>query len=330
MRTAIRRAIIATAFVFIGSATEANQWTNYNEPSVNMQNVLDPSNHMYDAYGSWYDDGTGMKFHGTNVPSGNPHPTNPPGHGFIPPESPILYQYDASFLAAAPAPALGIINDAFGLWDGAVNGTQGIRGEDTTLGFDWRRAAIGETPQIIISWQDDGAADCGSVACVFFPNSPSFATSSLHLVFYNRLGSTLSNFDLDLSTVAPDPGPGAASLWPHTYDLLSTALHELGHLAGLDDLYNLYGTYAGGYKPQGFPGSTMGTPCRFGEDSIGNCRPDPFNLLNAWNPYNRTVDLGSLQGAIDLYTVPEPSTLIFVVFGLVGLAIGRRTTRIAI
>lgn len=326
--TTVQRGVAAAAIALVTSISTAlaNQWTNYNEPLVNMQNVLDPSNHMYDAYGSWYDDGTGMKFHGTNTPPGQAHPTNPPGHGYIPSGSPLLYQYDTSFLDNAPSAALGIVNDAFSLWDSAVNGTQGTRSDDVNLGFDWRRAAIGETPQIIISWQDAAPASCGSVACVFSPNSPNYATPTLTLIFYTKVGSTLSNFDLDLGTIPPDPGPGLPSKWPHQYDLLSTALHELGHVAGLDDLYNLYGNY-GGFTPMGFPGSTMGTSCRFGKDASGNCISDPNNLLNAWNPYNRTINLGSLQGVIDLYSVPEPSMFLLLLIGFFVSVIGNVSSR---
>jgi hypothetical protein len=64
--TSVLRWLVVAAFLFVTSPLYAaplyHQWDNFNEP-VNMQNVLDPTNQKFDAKGSWYDDGTGMKFH---------------------------------------------------------------------------------------------------------------------------------------------------------------------------------------------------------------------------------------------------------------------------
>ena len=294
-----------------------NQWDNFNEPGVEMDNVLTPNNLMYDGWGSWYNDGAGLMFHGTNTLAGQDHPTNPPGHGYIAPGQSILYQYDQSFLNNAPSAALGIINGAFSLWDSQVNGTAGIRNPEATLGFDWARAPLGEPFQIEIDWEHQAGTAAAWVAG--YPNQASFSIPTLRLTFVDQywstgLGSWVdTNFDLDMTTIPPDPGPSGQ--WPHPYDLFTTALHELGHLAGLDDLYNLVGTYDGN-PLLGFPDSTMGTLCQFGKNSDGSCIHDAANMANSLYPYRRSVDSGSLQGVLDLYTVPEPGSVWLTLFAL--------------
>jgi hypothetical protein len=82
---------------------------------------------------------------------------------------------------------------------------------------------------------------------------------------------------------APLPGAGQR-------DFYTVVLHEVGHLVGLDDLYNL-GIEAG------FPNSIMGL------GAAGVMR-DP--------------DLGSIQGGVDLYTisVPTPGAVMLGAMGL--------------
>jgi hypothetical protein len=71
----------------------------------------------------------------------------------------------------------------------------------------------------------------------------------------------------------------------------------------------------------------MGTPCVFGQDAAHACIADPANQGNAYNPYHRSLDLGSVQGVIDLYTVPEPSSLSIAMLALmcISLTIRRKT-----
>lgn len=321
MRRSCSIFLVAAVVTCWAQSTFATQWHNYNQPGVVMDDVLSPTNRMYDGWGSWYDDGTGMKFHGTAITAGNNHPTDPPGHGFINPSGPILYQYESSFFNNAPAGAKDIIENAFDMWEQEVSGTVGVvRNPYATLGFGWAPADVGDAFQIEIDWQHQAGTAAGWVDG--YPNNASFAIPTLHLTFVDEYwsnaagGWVATNFDFDTGMVPPDPGP--LGDWPHPYDFFSTALHELGHLAGLDDLYNLDGTY-GGYEPKAFPGSTMGTPCVFGQNAAHACVADPANLVNAYNPYHRLIDLGSIQGVIDLYTVPEPASLGLAMLALLVL-----------
>ncbi|MBL8312772.1 MAG: hypothetical protein JNK55_03400 [Rubrivivax sp.] len=300
------------------------QWFNYNQPGLAMDNVLTPDNHDYDAWGSWWDDGSGYRFHGTQIQAGRDHPDSPAGHGYIKPGTTLLYGYDISFVTNAPFRAIAVVDEAFALWNATINGTDGVRNDEALLGFNWRRARPDEKLQIEISWRPQAdERECRTMAaCVAgYPPLDSFSVPKLQLVFnetywnpkaHAGAGAWVnSNFDVDTAQVPPSPGAGGQ--WDHPFDLLSTALHELGHVAGLDDLYNLYEDYDG-YHPKGFPGSIMGTSCTFGKDGFGTCLHDPMGLVHDANPYRRFVDLGSLQGVLDLYSIaiPEPGTFVLV------------------
>ncbi len=309
------------------------QWFNYNQPGLPMDNVLAPDNHAYDAWGSWWDDGSGYRFHGTQVQAGRDHPNSPAGHGYIAPGTTLKYGYDKAFVTKAPFRAVAIVDEAFKLWNTAINGTDGERNDEALLGFNWRRARPDETLQIEITWRDRAdERECRTMAaCVTgYPPLDSFSVPKLQLVFNDSYWSSSagnwvpSNFDLDITQVPPNPGAGGR--WDHPYDLLSTALHELGHLAGLDDLYNLYEDYDG-YHPKGFPGSIMGTSCMYGKDGFGACLHDPMGYTNDTNPYRRFVDLDSLQGVLDLYSIaiPEPGSFVLVLVACVaGTLTGRQ------
>lgn len=308
------------------------QWFNYNQPDVPMDNVLAPDNHAYDAWGSWWDDGTGYRFHGTQILAGRDHPNGPAGHGFIKPGTALRYGYDESFVKNAPFRAIAVVDEAFGLWNTTVNGSDGERNDEALLGFNWRRARPDETLQIEISWRPRAdERECRTMAaCVTgYPPMDSFSVPRLQLVFNETYWSASagdwvkSNFDIDMSQVPPNPGAGGQ--WGHPFDLFSTALHELGHLAGLDDLYNLYEDY-GGYHPKAFPGSIMGTSCAFGKDGFGACLHDPMGVVHDLNPYRRFIDTDSLQGVLDLYAIAiaEPGTLALVIVAWLAARVRHR------
>lgn len=301
---------------------------NHNE-NVNLENVLDPSNLMYDGYGSWFDDGSGMQFHWTNNPAGRNDPDYF-GHGYIPPDQPVLYQYGGTFLDYSPVGAIVTINSTFDLWEAEINGTQGYRNPATHIGFAWDWASAGQTPHITIDWK---------------PQSPGEPFVDTNLNGRWDPGEVFTDQDgdgkFDSSTEAPAWVSPAAfptltfvdgwytdGVWHPTnfyigpdtpdgveFDLLSISIHELGHLLGLDDLYNLYSGTADPYDA--FPGSVMGTNWTLGKNSAGVGMGD-------WNPYKRTLDIGSIQGGIDLYSIAEPGAFEMLALGLAALVAARR------
>ncbi len=305
---------------------------NHNQ-AVNIENVLNPSNRMYDGYGSWFDDGSGMKFHWTNSPAGNNDPDFF-GHGYIRPDKPINYQYGPTFNDYAPTGAFGIINSAFDLWESEINGTQGFRNPLTKIGFAWDFAQPGDAAQIVIDWlpqspgeafvdlDDDGRWDIGEsftdsdsdslydsdTAAPAWVTPAAFPTLNFVDGWFTDGVWNATNFYL-----------GGEELAGVEYDLLSTSIHELGHLLGLDDLYNLYDGAADPFNA--FPGSVMGTNWTGGKDSTGTGE-------GVWDPYKRNIDLGSIQGGIDLYSIPipEPQSLALLLLGM-GLMMLSRSNR---
>lgn len=279
---------------------------NHNE-NVNLENVFDPTNGMFDAYASWFDDGTGMKFH----PEGGDPGQNDPdylGHGYIPADNPVLYQYAGNFLEYAPGAALGIVNGAFDFWESEINGTRGYRNPSAMIGFSWGRAPLGQSYNVSIQWY------------------PQWNTGSEYYEDDNKngrwdAGEYFRDADSDNLYDSVDKGrawvtPAAAPIlyfvegwyedgvWMPYFadfdatgvsDFAATVIHEAGHLVGLDDLYDLPGQY---------PNSTMG---------LLHVNPDVTK--------SRTIDIGSLQGGIDLYSipVPEPSTLLLLGLGIGGV-----------
>lgn len=301
---------------------------NHND-KVNIENIFDPTNHMYDAYGSWFNDGTGFKFHWTYNPPG----TNDPdyiGHGFVPSPISILWKYDPTFLDQAPAPAKGLLGSAFQMWQDEILGTRGYRNPKCMIGFSWREGSYAEMRDINVRWlrrgqapgepftdQPDGKGsyngwwdpgepftdqpDENNVSNGLYDSytqAPAWVTpaDSPTLTFVEGYYKE-SNWVATNYYFGNDTPPGMPD---NTFDFFTTSLHELGHSIGLDDLYNLDSGYSG------FPASIMGTAWTNG----------------VRNPYKRQIDLGSLQGAIDLYSIPipEPVTVAAVLVALGALA----------
>ena len=184
-----------------------------------MDNVLTPDNHDYDAWGSWWDDGSGYRFHGTQIQAGRDHPDSPAGHGYIKPGTTLLYGYDISFVTNAPFRAIAVVDEAFALWNATINGTDGVRNDEALLGFNWRRARPDEKLQIEISWRPQAdERECRTMAaCVAgYPPLDSFSVPKLQLVFnetywnpkaHAGAGAWVnSNFDVDTAQVPPSPG----------------------------------------------------------------------------------------------------------------------------
>ncbi len=316
--------VVALTSVLFAAAPSAlavpmgTQWTNFNQPGVDMTNIKNQRPYQYDAYGSWWDDGTGMKFYYSSASAGENHLDNRPGHGFIPETEPLLYHFDQSFLSKASYSATLRVMEAFDLWELEINGTFGTRKPGLSLGFSWDWVPSTSPAQINISWAERGAYPAWVV-----PHTGGGDTSQLDLTFVSNYCQKKINSD----GTCPDAAWVATNFYDGTdtpvfdssgnkivYDMFSTAIHELGHLIGLDDLYSIYD-----FEFNGFPGYVMGTPYASGVDMNGR----PFDE-NTWNPYyGRVIDFGSLQGAIDLYTVEVPPTFLTLLLGVLLLAAAR-------
>lgn len=302
----------------------AGEWQDTNSRSHNhntniewnMENIYQQPIWLYDAYGSWYipEGSDTMSFHFSKVLSGQDHGDGVNfGHGYIPSSRPVVYQFGASFLDNSPTAALADVNAGFSLWDTAINtDSRPYRKPETYLGFDWRRATLGETADIAVNWwyqdwrsaksdqftdkNDNGRYDAGvDTITVDHDGDGEFDTERNFAWVLPRAQPVVEFFqgywvddifyDNDWFFGGTDtPGEGQR-------DFLTTVLHECGHLVGLDDLYNLE-------EGDGFEDSLMG-----------------YGALGVM----RTIDSGSVQGGVDLYTIsiPEPSSLI--VWSLIGL-----------
>jgi hypothetical protein len=115
--------------------------------------------------------------------------------------------------------------------------------------------------------------------------------------------------DVALPDIDQSPIDNNAQIGVGQFDFVTTALHEWGHVLGLD------------HVDQGVRGATMfETQARRGTRGNGGFL-DPSAVVNR-------IDLGSLTGAQNLYTiavVPEPATILLVMTALVSLVAGRRS-----
>jgi hypothetical protein len=125
-----------------------------------MENILaqPAGTQFYDGYGSWYVPAVGgvMSFHASLVAPGLAHGDAVRfGHGFIPEDQPVTYQYSARFLAQAPLGALPDVDLGFEEWDREINTNANVfRRPGTTVGFHWERGPMGIDPLITVNWAD--------------------------------------------------------------------------------------------------------------------------------------------------------------------------------
>ncbi len=309
----------------------------------NMENIRKQPIKQYDAYGSWYflenQSPGAMDFHYSPpvdanndgeitgeelITAGKDHPDAIHfGHGFIPSVRPIIYEY-----VNVPSNQIDVIDQAFQEWNTQINTNPSVfRKPGTVVGFNWKQKSNEMFSDIKVFWEnlttDEGEAGAffnPATKEIKFDSEPELFNKSEYwfdnngnsmfdpmvdtFVDNNSNGMFDANIDLKLGWHLPVAG----QVDIYNYDLYTTALHEIAHAVGLDDLYNLIDLGR-------FPDSLMGSGGweYWLQDYIITGMPAPIGPRQL--PMRR-IDVGSIQGGVDLYTIPVPGPT-----PLMGLAI---------
>jgi len=229
------------------------------------------------------------------------------GHGYM--QNAATYR----FAASVPAAAKALFNsNVVGYWEGAINGPRvNATGAsvDTRITFD-EIAAGGDMVIVFDSKYPTGGA--GNIVDEDFPSPGeiepdgtrpggdpgagrnrvlAFWTPSIRQLTFNSL---INWYYLD-----PIVGPAVGQ-----FDFVTTALHEFGHVLGLDHegpMASVMFPRQASYVAGPLPGQVV-----------------PFDVTAE----NRALDVGTRDGSIALYTiaVPEPTSLALLAIGLLASA----------
>ena len=302
-----------------------------------------------------------MDFHSSGTPSGRDHADAIHfGHGYIPAGRPIKYYYDNVPANNLDVIDMGFekwqneINNNTSVfrkpgthvgfaWEQTTDSAKSditVRWEDTAGFFgiaSWspgsKVVSFDSTPQMQGSeyWVDtnannifdlgvdtlhdhngNGAWD-GSEPYIDNNDNGQWDVGEPYEDWSGNGGYTNNDITIDLTWQIPASG----QVDVYELDLFTTGLHELGHAVGLDDLYNLNKAGEGQY-----PNSLMGIGASEYWLIGGWGYKDPGILGVAPQLPMRSIDVNSIQGGVDLYTIPEPATLILLAMG--GLDLIRR------
>ena len=331
--------------------TPAEEWidtdsTSHNHNTYiqfNMENIRKQPIKQYDAYGSWYflenQSPSSMDFHYSSTDSGMDHKDSIHfGHGFIPSVRPIIYEY-----VNVPSNQIDIIDMAFKEWNTQINKNPSVfRKPGTIVGFNWKQKTDELLSDIKVFWKDVkntqlGAFFTPSTQEITFDSTPElfkfpeyWSDINGNSIFDPMIDSFVDNngngmFDANINLKIDWHLPITGQVDIYNYDLYTTALHEIGHAVGLDELYNLCAKGPGltGLGCTSEPGDALG---RF-PDSLMGSGTWPYwlqdyvvtgmpALVGPRQLPMRRIDLGSVQGGVDLYTIPVPGPIPFM-----GLAI---------
>jgi len=246
------------------------------------------------------------------------------GHGHM--ALPALYSFDAT----VPAWAIPLIGKVETYWETKVNqtGQLNVFGVPTSTRIDFQQGG----PNVIIrfapnfpvknaqgdvvnrdfpqdsdidpfgNWPSSGQPPSGGAPWGGRDGALAYWTPSLHTLTFNSNVNWYQDIalpDIDLSLADNNAAFGIGM-----FDFVTTALHEWGHVLGLD------------HPDQALVGTTM-----FDTQARRGAR-DASGALDATAVVNR-IDAFTLEGAKNLYTaafVPEPSSGGLMLFGLAMLA----------